>query len=174
MTTSILNPQALVLGRFQPLHRGHLHLLKTAFSECDEVVVCIGSAQLADPFTVSERHHQLNLLLEQINPSHNWRIVDLEDPTPMLIWPQYVDQYCQMQPTNKVFYRSDPLGPEDGASLHSLGYTLRYLERISFSYLFPDGIWRNVSSATEIKEIYKDLGVPLRKYNPPIGTSNDH
>ena len=46
-------------GRFQPFHNGHLALAKQILSECDELVIVIGSAQFnfidKDPFTAGER-----------------------------------------------------------------------------------------------------------------------
>jgi nicotinamide-nucleotide adenylyltransferase len=51
--------RGLMTGRFQPFHNGHLALARQALSECDELVVVIGSAQFnfieKDPFTAGER-----------------------------------------------------------------------------------------------------------------------
>lgn len=35
----------LILGRFQPLHIGHLELIKTALDVCDHLIIMVGSAQ---------------------------------------------------------------------------------------------------------------------------------
>lgn len=51
--------RGLMLGRFQPFHRGHLALTKQILSECDELLMIIGSAQFnfidKDPFSAGER-----------------------------------------------------------------------------------------------------------------------
>jgi nicotinamide-nucleotide adenylyltransferase len=51
--------RGLMLGRFQPFHKGHLALTKQILSECDELVIMIGSAQFnfidKDPFSAGER-----------------------------------------------------------------------------------------------------------------------
>ena len=51
--------RGLMLGRFQPFHKGHLALTKQILSECDELVIIIGSAQFSfiekDPFSAGER-----------------------------------------------------------------------------------------------------------------------
>ena len=51
--------RGLMLGRFQPFHRGHLALTKQILSECDELLILIGSAQFnfidKDPFSAGER-----------------------------------------------------------------------------------------------------------------------
>jgi nicotinamide-nucleotide adenylyltransferase len=51
--------RGLMLGRFQPFHKGHLALTKQILSKCDELVIIIGSAQFnfidKDPFSAGER-----------------------------------------------------------------------------------------------------------------------
>ncbi len=51
--------RGLMLGRFQPFHNGHLALTKQILSQCDELVIIIGSAQFnfidKDPFSAGER-----------------------------------------------------------------------------------------------------------------------
>ncbi len=51
--------RALIIGRFQPFHKGHLQLVKSILKECDELVIAIASAQFnfieKDPFTAGER-----------------------------------------------------------------------------------------------------------------------
>lgn len=51
--------RGLTTGRFQPFHRGHLALVRQVLSECDELVIVVGSAQFnfieKDPFTAGER-----------------------------------------------------------------------------------------------------------------------
>lgn len=35
----------LICGRFQPIHKGHVELIKTALKECDTLIIAVGSAQ---------------------------------------------------------------------------------------------------------------------------------
>lgn len=53
------NNVGLVVGRFQPLHRGHLKIISRMIYDCPTAIVCIGSAQKKreehDPWTVEER-----------------------------------------------------------------------------------------------------------------------
>jgi len=54
-----MTTRGLMLGRFQPFHNGHISLTKQILSECEELVIIIGSAQFnfidKDPFSAGER-----------------------------------------------------------------------------------------------------------------------
>lgn len=51
------------IGRFQPLHIGHEHVIREALERVDRLIVLIGSANIArdprNPFTYDERAHML-------------------------------------------------------------------------------------------------------------------
>jgi nicotinamide-nucleotide adenylyltransferase len=61
--------RGLMLGRFQPFHRGHLALTKQILSECDELLIIIGSAQFnfieKDPFSAGERMLMIHEALKE-------------------------------------------------------------------------------------------------------------
>jgi nicotinamide-nucleotide adenylyltransferase len=42
------NKTALVVGRFQPFHKGHLFLIKKALEKADKIIIGIGSANITD------------------------------------------------------------------------------------------------------------------------------
>lgn len=59
--------RALVVGRFQPFHFGHLHLIEAALAVADTVVVAIGSAnvQNADnPYTFEQRRDMVQAVVQ--------------------------------------------------------------------------------------------------------------
>jgi len=66
-------PVMLLIGRFQPFHRGHLHIVKRYASKGYRVKVAIGSAEKAhvrkDPFTVDERKEMVRLAVEEARVS---------------------------------------------------------------------------------------------------------
>lgn len=51
----------VVLGRFEPLHRGHVHVIEEALILCEKVLVLIGSSQErrtpCNPFSYEEREN---------------------------------------------------------------------------------------------------------------------
>jgi nicotinamide-nucleotide adenylyltransferase len=61
--------RGLMIGRFQPFHNGHLALAKQILSECDELIIAIGSAQFnfidKDPFTAGERVTMIDQSLKE-------------------------------------------------------------------------------------------------------------
>jgi nicotinamide-nucleotide adenylyltransferase len=62
--------RGLMLGRFQPFHKGHLVLAKQILSECDELLIIIGSAQFnfidKDPFSAGERVLMIHEALKEV------------------------------------------------------------------------------------------------------------
>lgn len=54
----------IVIGRFQPFHKGHKHLIDSALKKCRRVLVLIGSANKAisakNPFTYEERKRMIS------------------------------------------------------------------------------------------------------------------
>jgi len=74
----------IVLGRFQPFHIGHEHLVKAALSHVedgDQLIVAIGSKQSGwepdNPWTVEERQAMIQTWAEQIGA--DIEIVAIED-----------------------------------------------------------------------------------------------
>ena len=75
---------ALYIGRFQPLHLGHLEYIKKILSENDRIIIVIGSSQekktSKNPFTVKERKEMLKVCLrEEKIPSDKVRIISARD-----------------------------------------------------------------------------------------------
>ena len=58
----------LVIGRFQPLHYGHIFLIKQALAITDTITIGIGSSNVRNvdnPWSVEQRHTQLDKALER-------------------------------------------------------------------------------------------------------------
>lgn len=75
---------ALVVGRFQPVHYGHVMLMKHALSVAGRLIVGIGSSNIIDddnPFSLEQRQRMLTRVFEREKGVHRQiqRIVPLPD-----------------------------------------------------------------------------------------------
>lgn len=72
----------IFIGRFQPVHRGHIHTIHEAMSRCDMLFVLIGSANqcrsIKNPWTYQERYKKI---VAAIGPEadNNYQIFPLND-----------------------------------------------------------------------------------------------
>jgi len=86
--------RGLFVGRFQPVHKGHIKALEFVFSQVDEVVIGIGSAQashtLKNPFTTSERMEMLIRALDEAGLDKRYYLIPLPDINFNAIWATYV------------------------------------------------------------------------------------
>ena len=86
---------ALIIGRFQPLHHGHIYLLKRILKSYDLLKIGIGSSQLShtinDPFTSDERKQFLIAALKKrkISP-RSYKIFEIPDIFNAQKWPTHV------------------------------------------------------------------------------------
>ena len=88
----------IVVGRFQPPHEGHIHLVKYALELAREVIVVIGSAQdsfsFKNPLTAGERY----ILLEKLFKSRfgedyckRIKIIPVMDINMNKVWVKYLE-----------------------------------------------------------------------------------
>lgn len=72
----------IFIGRFQPVHQGHIHAIGIAASQVDKLYILVGSANQArsikNPWTFEERKHMLQLQLHGKRVT-NYEIVPLND-----------------------------------------------------------------------------------------------
>ena len=61
----------LIIGRFQPFHKGHLHAIEHALKEVDELIIAVGSSQYVNtednPFSVEQRIEMIENTLAKEN-----------------------------------------------------------------------------------------------------------
>lgn len=102
---------ALVVGRFQPFHKGHLWVLRHVLAEGFEPLVVIGSSQAAhtfrDPFTFEERQQMLEAVMvsEGIQGTVTG-LEDLGDP------PRWAQMALDRLPDFTVVFSNDELTRE--------------------------------------------------------------
>jgi nicotinamide-nucleotide adenylyltransferase len=96
------------IGRFQPYHNGHQHMVDAITDEVDELVLGIGSAGDShtprNPFTAGERVMMLTKSLAQFDLTTY--VVPIEDLDRNSVWVSHVQS---MSPKFEVAYSNNPL-----------------------------------------------------------------
>ena len=154
----------LVVGRFQPLHGGHKFLIQTAIEENDEIVIVIGSVGAIDleknPLCADERYRRLKSFLQNLEiQEKKIRIVFLEDIDSDEKWPIYLKENSGITDmTKNTFYTGDDnLSKDYLGAMENLGFRMRTIERNGFEYEDPNGIVHALTSATEIRNLHREL-----------------
>ncbi|MFB6105461.1 MAG: nicotinamide-nucleotide adenylyltransferase [Halobacteriaceae archaeon] len=96
------------VGRFQPFHRGHQHVVEQIAEEVDELVVAVGSAgeshTTKDPFTGGERVMMLTRTLVDLDLVTY--VVPIEDIERHAVWVSHLRSMC---PEFDVVFSNNPL-----------------------------------------------------------------
>lgn len=104
MAGDLEDPRGLVVGRFQPLHKGHEALVEAALEDCSSVVVGIGSSQAMgvpdNPFSFDERVQMVRAVFG--DAVEVVAIPDIHDP------PNWVAHVRDRVGPFDVFYGNDP------------------------------------------------------------------
>ncbi|MHA1266931.1 MAG: nicotinamide-nucleotide adenylyltransferase [Candidatus Helarchaeota archaeon] len=103
--------RGLLIGRFQPLHLGHLKGIELISKEMDELIILIGSAQyshsLNNPFTAGERITMIHTaLVEKGFNLSKFYIIPLMDTNDNRIW---VAHLVSSVPSFQIAYTHNPL-----------------------------------------------------------------
>jgi len=107
----VINVRGLLVGRMQPVHKGHLQVIKSILGEVDEVIIGIGSAQLShtlkDPFTAGERVMMLTKALSENGiPASRYYIIPVQDVACNSIWVAHIKM---LTPPFEYIYSGNPL-----------------------------------------------------------------
>ncbi|MDG6928474.1 MAG: nicotinamide-nucleotide adenylyltransferase [Nitrososphaerota archaeon] len=98
-------PTSLFVGRFQPLHFGHLTAVEYALKNSDRLVIVLGSAEKSyeskNPFTGGERLEMLHSTLAAKKMMPRVTVVPVPDVENHGIWVSYVESMSP--PFQKVF-----------------------------------------------------------------------
>ncbi len=123
--------RGLFVGRFQPIHLGHLKAIRDVLNEVDELVIVIGSAQYShnvdDPFTAGERLVMVRGALEEVGVDCRqvW-LVPVPDVHLHVMWVSALKGYT---PKFDVVYSNEPLTRrlfmEDGYEVKSIRFHKR-------------------------------------------------
>lgn len=104
-----MTDRGLFLGRFQPMHLGHLAVLQRLAQAHDEVVVAIGSANVShtpiNPFTGGERVEMVHGAVQDAG-LRNVLVLPIPDIGRNTLWVSHVES---LVPRFRVFYTNNPL-----------------------------------------------------------------
>jgi len=103
--------RGLFVGRFQPLHVGHVEVIKSLLEKLDELVIVIGSSQksheLDNPFTSGERIMMLRTALNDAKvDSARYYLIPIPDVQDHSTW---VSQVISHSPPFKIVYSNEAL-----------------------------------------------------------------
>ena len=129
---------SLVIGRFQPLHLGHMDVIRKCAEESEHLTIGIGSAQYShtvdNPFTAGERY----LMIEETLKAEgidNYSIVPVEDLNRYSVWVAHVVSMC---PPFACVYSNNP-------------FTKRLFTEAGFKVKASPLYNRDVYSGTEVR-----------------------
>jgi len=100
----------LLIGRFQPFHKGHLEAVRKAAAKVDKLIIVIGSAQhsntIDNPFSAEERKKMIEAALYEAHIT-NTIIIPIND---ILLDEEYADHVRSQVPHfKKVFAGTNAL-----------------------------------------------------------------
>ncbi len=148
--------RAVFPGRFQPLHWGHVSVVKWALERVDELVIVVGSAQeshtLTNPFTAGER---IVMIREGLRDSgvdlSRIIIVPVPDILMNAVWPRYVAMFV---PPFRYVVARNPL-------------VLRLFKEMGYEVLVPPPYDREKYSSTRIRAMMIRGDERWRELVPP-------
>lgn len=126
----------LYVGRFQPVHLGHVHAIKHIVSSHGKIIIAIGSSLTShdkdNPFTLGERLQMLHLALQEARIGLEKCIITSVPDIPYahFLWVRLVEAMC---PPFKLIYTNQPF---TGRLFKEAGYEVKpipFLERDKYS-----------------------------------------
>ena len=159
--------RGLYIGRFQPIHLGHLHCIKNVLSKVPEVIIAIGSAQfsytLHNPFTAGERVTMIRLAMDEAKidaskyyliPIRDLRIHDLWVPHLVSQTPRFEIVFSNEPVTSRLFkeagFRVEPISFYDREQYSATEIRERIVKGSGWEKLVPP------STSVYIKSIFGD------------------
>ncbi len=118
-----MSATALIIGRFQPFHLGHVRLIEEASKEADHILIGIGSSQedhtKNNPFTAAERKEMIE---RSLKVGKKYSVYDIPDIGNDKLWVFHV---AGIVPRFDVVYTNGllerKLFAESGYRVHATG-----------------------------------------------------
>ena len=93
------NEYAVYIGRFQPFHLGHVHVIKEALERAEHLIICIGSSNESrtakNPFTFQERCGTILAWAQSEGVLNSITLIALEDKETDIEWKSAVTSEVQ-------------------------------------------------------------------------------
>ncbi len=143
-------------GRFQPIHWGHVKVIKWALDRLSELIIVVGSAQeshtLSNPFTAGERIEMIRAALDDASiDKSRVLIVPLSDIYMNAVWVRYLSMNV---PRFKYAIARNPL-------------VIRLFKEAGYEVLIPPPFERERFSSTNIRKLMLIGSDEWKKMVPP-------
>ena len=101
---------ALFVGRFQPLHKGHLWVIKKILEENEKIIIVIGSSEEKfserNPLTTEQRQILIEKALEESGiDKKNYLIIPVHDINNIELWVEHLNKHVPKY--DKIYTGSD-------------------------------------------------------------------
>lgn len=167
--------RGLLIGRFNPFHKGHLKAVLAILEEVDEIIIVIGSIQLShsleNPFTAGERISMIHQSLKDENlPLDKVFIIPAMDMNRNAIYVSHIETFT---PKFELVFSNNPLirrlfvekgytvrtiGPFNREDLQGKNIRKLMLNNEEWEKLVPEAVVRylkKINGLQRIKEIIK-------------------
>lgn len=154
--SSVAYDLLVYIGRFQPFHNGHLHILQRALAEASQVVLVVGSSfkprTAKNPFSAAEREAMIRATLDAIDPALSSRVhvIPVRD---------YYDDDKWSRAVTAAVTALAPAGARIGVIGHTKDESSYYLSLFShwasLEVLNCEGI-----NASDLRQLYFDTDNP--------------
>lgn len=162
----IINMRSLVLGRFQPLHIGHVKMVEYAADKSKYLVIGLGSCNKSgtweNPFSAQEREEMLKQSLELDKPFEIKRIPDFEDDN---MWVQWIIENLNFDVFMTNSLRERRIFEEEGLKVLDIPFFERDLYSATNvrEMIMVDGDWASLLPVGTVKVLTKIGGRSMIK-----------
>ncbi|MFH1284340.1 MAG: nicotinamide-nucleotide adenylyltransferase [Candidatus Peregrinibacteria bacterium] len=168
---------ALLIGRFQPFHKGHLEIIKRILKKNSRVIIVIGSAEKnflpENPLTAGERFQIIDESLREAKiPCERYCIIPVQNVNNYALWVNhvnvYVPPYAKLYTGSKIvkacyegkYHRPNETGkpePEIIQLKRLLGISATKVRKA----ILKEAAWEKMVPPAAAK-LLKKWGIPLR------------
>ena len=90
--------KSLFIGRFQPIHKGHIHTIKQILEKNEDIIIVVGSSQYShtpdNPFTGGERVMLIRqALIDEKIPLERVTVIPLSDINIHPLWVSHMRSF---------------------------------------------------------------------------------